>query len=53
MMDDLLTRIIFIYGMEHDVTIEFARLIDQGCSYDQLVKLVEFHEQLQQEDDED
>lgn len=53
MMDELLTRIIFIYGMENDVTIEFARLIDQGWPYDLLLKLVELHEQLQQEDDED
>lgn len=53
MMDELLTRIIFIYGMEHEVTIKFARLIDQGWPYDLLLKLVELHEQLQQEDDED
>lgn len=43
--EELLTRIIHIYGFEHEVTMDFARLLDESNLTDkQLTLIVEAHE---------
>lgn len=56
--NNLLTRIIHIYGFEHEVTIDFARLCEEwpnDIAHDRILEmLVESHEEFPQiEDDED
>lgn len=56
--NNLLTRIIHIYGFEHEVTIDFTRLCEEwqnDIAHDRILEmLVESHEEFPQiEDDED
>ena len=44
--EELLTRMIKIYGMEHEVVIRFARFLENPKLDDELLEtLVEYHEQ--------
>ena len=52
MMDELLTRMIRIYGMEHEETVNFARLIEKNLPYEFLEALVKFHEDFPRDEDE-
>lgn len=43
--ENLLTRMIRVYGFEHEVTMDFARLLDESYLTDrQLTLIVEAHE---------
>ncbi len=43
--ENLLTRMIRVYGFEHEVTMDFARLLDESSLTDrQLTLIVEAHE---------
>ena len=50
--ENLLTRIIRIYGFEHEVTIEFARLLESDIMTDHdLETIVKAHEEMPFEDE--
>ena len=44
MREELLTRMIRIYGFEHEVVIEFARLMENGFPTADLEVIVKAHE---------
>lgn len=44
MKDELLTRMIHLYGFEHPAVIQFAELIERGISNETLQTIVESHE---------
>lgn len=45
MREELLTRMIRIYGFEHEAVLEFAKLMESDISDESLEVLVECHEQ--------
>ncbi len=45
MREELLTRMIRIYGFEHEAVIEFAKLMETNISNESLEILVECHEE--------
>ena len=55
--NDLLTRIIHIYGFEHGVTIDFVRMCEEwenDIAHDKMLEmLVESHEEFPQIEDEE
>lgn len=55
--ENLLTRIIHIYGFEHPITIDFAKLCEnyaEGVNWDRCLEvLVEAHEDHPQTDEEE
>lgn len=44
MREELLTRMIQMYGFEHEVVIQFAELMEQGFETEVLQTIVETHE---------
>ena len=44
MREEYLTRMIHLYGFEHQAVIEFARLMENGASDETLRTIVESHE---------
>ncbi len=44
MKEELLSRMIKIYGFEHEAVIEFAALMETGISDKTLETLVKYHE---------
>lgn len=53
MREQLLDRMIRIYGFENPIVIEFARLMETAISDDALKTIVEAHENFPQYDIED
>ena len=44
MREELLTRMIHLYGFEHPAVIQFAELMERGASDETLTTIVESHE---------
>ena len=46
MREQLLDRMIQMYGFEHPAVIQFAELVERGVSVETLQTIVESHEQM-------
>ena len=51
--DELLTRMIHLYGFESPITIQFARLMERDVDINVLRTLVKAHEECARMDEED
>ena len=53
MREQLLDRMIRIYGFEHEITIQFARLMETNISDHDLETIVKTHEEFPQYEEEE